>query len=132
MREVVDAVLDVVGDVADLLHPVLGLLVVAAGDGEVAEEGLHAGELVVDELDVAADSADERVLLCEEAAQLAQEGLEGGRRRANRQLHASATGICRRNGRGRGKLASTGRRPYPTRGKGGHRRQVAIWSVAGR
>lgn len=87
MREVVDAVLDVVGDVADLLHPVLGLVVVAAGAGEVAEERLHAGELVVDELDVAADAADQGVLLREEAAELVQEGFEGRRRRPDGELH---------------------------------------------
>lgn len=71
--EVVDAVLDVVGHVPDLLHPVLRLVVVAlVALAEVGEEGLHARELVGDELDVAADAPDEGVLLGEEAAELAQ------------------------------------------------------------
>ena len=42
--EVVDAVFDVVGDVPDLLHPVLCLVVVALlALAQAAEEGLHAG-----------------------------------------------------------------------------------------
>ena len=73
MARVVDAVLDVVGEVADLLHPVLHLVVVPAapavpGLAEVAEEGLHGGQLVVDVLQVAGDATDEGVLLGEKAA----------------------------------------------------------------
>lgn len=63
LGEVVDAVLDVEGDVADLLRPVRRLLVGAAVAAEAVEEGLHAGQLVADELDVAADAADQGVLL---------------------------------------------------------------------
>jgi len=76
VREVVHTVLDVVGDIADLLDPVLGLLIVSSSScscpAELAEEGVHAGELVVHVLDLAADAADERVLLGEEAAELAK------------------------------------------------------------
>uniref|UniRef100_A0A8R7TBH7 Uncharacterized protein n=1 Tax=Triticum urartu TaxID=4572 RepID=A0A8R7TBH7_TRIUA len=86
VREVVDAILDVVGDIADLLHPVLHPAVVAPG-GEVDEEGLHACHLVVDVLDVAAHAADERVLVRQQPAQLAQQRLHRRLRRAHHHLH---------------------------------------------
>uniref|UniRef100_A0A0E0RAQ8 Uncharacterized protein n=1 Tax=Oryza rufipogon TaxID=4529 RepID=A0A0E0RAQ8_ORYRU len=87
VADVVDAVLDVVGDLAHLLHPVLTLLVVGDVPLEPAEEGLHAGELVVDVLDVVADAGDEGVLLRQEGAQLVDERLHGAARRADDQIH---------------------------------------------
>ena len=70
VREVVDAVLDVVGDVADLLHPVLHPVVVLVAfalrrAAQVADERLHARQLVADVLDVSPDATDESVLLGE-------------------------------------------------------------------
>uniref|UniRef100_A0A0E0MH28 Uncharacterized protein n=1 Tax=Oryza punctata TaxID=4537 RepID=A0A0E0MH28_ORYPU len=87
VADVVDAVLDVVGDLPHLLHPVLPLLVVVDVPLELAEEGLHAGELVVDVLDVVADAGDQGVLLREEAAELVDEGLHGAARGADDQIH---------------------------------------------
>ncbi|KAG2563269.1 hypothetical protein PVAP13_8KG312704 [Panicum virgatum] len=90
--EVVHSVLDVVGDVPDLLDPVLGLLVVGGsgrgGTPDLAEEGVHAGELVVHVLDLAADAADERVLLGKEAAELAQQRAHGALGGADGEFHA--------------------------------------------
>ena len=88
----VDAVLDVVGDVPDLLDPVLGLLVVGGSGGggvpDLAEEGVHAGELVVHVLDLAVDAADERLLLGEEAAELAKQRSHGALGGAHGELRA--------------------------------------------
>mgnify|MGYP003703120781 CR=1 FL=1 len=96
VADIVDAVLDVVGHLAHLLHPVLTLLVVVdvPSSLELAEEGLHAGHLVVDVLDVVVDAGDQGVLLREEAAQLADQGLHGAARRADDELH------CRQSARG--------------------------------
>ena len=67
---IVDAILDVVGDLPHLLHPVLPLLVVLGLLLEPVEEGLHAGQLVVDVLDVIADASDQCVLLGQETPKL--------------------------------------------------------------
>lgn len=63
MSSTQSAVLDVVGDVADLLHPVLGLFAPGVAVVEAAQEGVHAGQLVIDVLDVIADALDQCVLL---------------------------------------------------------------------
>jgi hypothetical protein len=93
-REVVHAVLDVVGDIADLLDPALGLLIVSSSScscpAELAEEGLHAGELVVRVLDLAGDTADELVLLGEEAAEFAKQRSHGALGGAHGELHAGS------------------------------------------
>lgn len=76
MCEVIYAILDVICDIADLLDLVLGLLIVGSSGrsclAKLAEEGVHAGEFIVHVLDLAADTADESVLLGQEAAKLAQ------------------------------------------------------------
>ncbi|KAG2558657.1 hypothetical protein PVAP13_8NG284002 [Panicum virgatum] len=98
--EVVHAVIDVVYDIADLLDPVLGLLIVSSSScscpAELAEEGVHAGELVVHVLDLTADATDERVLLGEEAAEFAKQRSHGALRGAHGELHADSSLICNR------------------------------------
>jgi hypothetical protein len=64
VADVIDAVLDVVGDLPHLLHPALSLLIVLGLLLEPIEEVLHVGQLVVDVLDVVADASDQGVLLC--------------------------------------------------------------------
>ncbi|KAF0924789.1 hypothetical protein E2562_014896 [Oryza meyeriana var. granulata] len=79
---------------ADLLHPVPDAVVVNAAvtrGAELAEERLHAGELVVNVVEVALDAADEGVLLCEEAAELAQQGLHCRLRGAHHQFLGGPT-----------------------------------------
>ncbi|KAF2911600.1 hypothetical protein DAI22_11g192400 [Oryza sativa Japonica Group] len=62
-------------------------MVVAGGVAEVEEEGVHAGQLVLDVLDLAANAADERVLLGQEAAELSQQRPHGAVRGAYGELH---------------------------------------------
>ncbi|WVZ50559.1 hypothetical protein U9M48_001801 [Paspalum notatum var. saurae] len=78
VADVVHAVLDIVGNLPHLLHPVLTLLVVAAPFPlQPVEEGLHAGQLVVDVLDVILDALDQGVLLREEDPELVDERFRG-------------------------------------------------------
>ena len=71
MSKVIDAVFHVVCHVTDLLHPAPEpAIVVVQGRTKVAKKGLHGGELIVDVLDVTADTTDQSVLLGKETAQL--------------------------------------------------------------
>lgn len=79
--EHVDAVLGVVGDLPDLLHPDPHLVVVAGGvlrrRGDAAEEGVHALQLVLDVLHLAVDALRRRALLREHAGELPEEPPHG-------------------------------------------------------
>jgi hypothetical protein len=86
---VIDAVFHVVGHVVNLLHPVLGPVVMLHLP-EVAEEGLHGAELIGDVLQVTVDASDQSVLLGEEAPELAQVGLHRGLGGAHHQIHGGA------------------------------------------
>jgi hypothetical protein len=71
---VIYAVLTIVGHITDLLHPVFHpIALLLRGRAEVAEKGLHGGQLVVDVLDITTDTPDQSILLGEKATQLAQE-----------------------------------------------------------
>jgi hypothetical protein len=86
--DVVGAVLDVVGHLTHLLHPVQALLVVVAlRPLQPVEEGLHAGQLVGDVLDVIAGAPDQGVLLREEAPKLVHQGFHGVVRGADDEVH---------------------------------------------
>jgi hypothetical protein len=76
MGKVIYAVLTVIGHVTDLLHPVL-LPIIVVILGEVKKEGLHAGELIVDVLDVTTYAPYQSIFLGKKTAQLAHKTVDG-------------------------------------------------------
>ena len=84
----VDAVLRVVGELAELLHPLPDEVVHGAvvGLGLHAEEGVHGGQVVAQLRDLAADAAELPVFLGQQLPNVAYEGL-------SRVLHALAISL---------------------------------------
>ena len=81
--DVVDVVLDVAlavpSEANHLLHPRPDLVVTVLGLGEVEDQAVHALHLVLDELHVATNTAEELCLVDKDGGEAAKEGVQGAR-----------------------------------------------------
>lgn len=75
-----DVATAIAGEANDLLHPCPDLVVAVLGLRELQEQAVHALNLVLDELHVATDAAEQLRLLDQDAGEAAQEGVEGALR----------------------------------------------------
>uniref|UniRef100_M8CQW2 Uncharacterized protein n=1 Tax=Aegilops tauschii TaxID=37682 RepID=M8CQW2_AEGTA len=72
-----DVALTVAGEADDLLHPSADLVVTVVSLGEVEEQAVHALHLILDELNVAMEAAEQLRLIDEDGGQAAKERVEG-------------------------------------------------------